>query len=206
MNIHSRKVAIAVFLSAAVLILWSLCLPGCSHKPEGEQTDNLAPVVWFVNVPPENNQSSTNPIINWVGQDQDGQVVTFRYIVFREDTITNVFGGTMPLDSSEIQGFLDGYLRALSDTFWTYLDVQPDIGDPKTSNIIPMSAELSDRSIPSCGRFCLFRLSTNRDWLRKSFSGHSCVMTTLRIREHLDSLVGRLLTLRLPTEGLAVSV
>jgi len=144
MNMYSRKVAVAALLSATVLILWSLCLPGCSYKPTNELTANSAPVVWFVNVPPENNQSSTNPIINWVGQDQDGQVVTFRYIVYREDTITNVFGGIIPLDSSEIQSFLDGYLMAMSDTFWTYLDVQPDIGDPKTSNIIPMSAELSD--------------------------------------------------------------
>jgi hypothetical protein len=83
-----------------------------------------------------------------VGQDIDGQVVMFRYVVLTENDIINNWDDalTAPLEDSTIQRFVDddSGLALFPDTLWTVLVVNPEEGDPKTSNIVPMSAELSD--------------------------------------------------------------
>ncbi|HUV31046.1 MAG TPA: hypothetical protein VMY05_08180 [Acidobacteriota bacterium] len=166
-----RKAAVAALLGITILAMLSLYVPGCTDRLSGEKTPNQAPVVWFVNVPPEDSRTSTNPIINWVGQDIDGQVVMFRYVVFTEQEIIDTYYDgippVLPLDSASVQPFVDEALMKLEDIgcdtvyeetaggidtvidcdtteIWTYLEVDPQAGDPKTSNIIPMSAEVSD--------------------------------------------------------------
>ncbi len=157
MNSSIHKAAIAVLLGVGILALGSFLIPGCTDRLSGDQTPNQAPIVWFVNVPPEDNPSSTNPIINWVGQDIDGQVKLFRYVVLTEAQIVEldlVVGGgslVLPLDSVQVQGFVDNVLGNVPDSMlsrleanWIELIVDPIAGQPQTSNIVPMSAEIAD--------------------------------------------------------------
>jgi hypothetical protein len=123
---------------------------GCSKSLEGETDANQKPVVWFVNVPPENSQSSVNPIINWYGQDVDGQIDYYRYTVVREDDMgaalgkTNWNPQTEPLTETELATYVASHLGDLPDSLWTVLLVRADSTDPHTSNVIPMSAEMED--------------------------------------------------------------
>jgi len=124
---------------------------GCAKKLEGTVYENEKPIVWFVNVPPEGSRSSVNPIINWYGQDRDGQIDFYRYIVVREDVMGDSLGKpvdwnptTEPLSPAEVQAFVDNYLVGMSDTLWTVLLVRADSTDPHTSNIVPMSAQMDD--------------------------------------------------------------
>jgi len=136
----------------AVGVLAVSFMAGCTSKLDGQITENQKPIVWFVNIPPEDARSSVNPIINWVGQDRDGQIDFFRYIVIRQDEIVAAIG--VPIEDSlgylsetAVQGFVDGTLGTYADSLWTVLhvldrDENPD-GGPRTSNIVPMSAEIS---------------------------------------------------------------
>lgn len=133
----------------AVGVLAISFMAGCTSKLDGQMTENQKPIVWFVNVPPENARSSVNPIINWVGQDRDGQIDFFRYIVIRQDEIATSLGYAAGTDLSDtlVQDFVNGFLGDYDDSLWTVLNVldagdNPD-GGPRTSNIVPMSAEIS---------------------------------------------------------------
>ncbi|MDZ4723440.1 MAG: hypothetical protein SGI97_06015 [candidate division Zixibacteria bacterium] len=131
-------------LGLSFFCLISLIASGCSKRLEGDKIDNEQPIVWFVNVPAENTTFSTNPIIHWVGQDRDGQIQYYRYAVIREDSIANRLNLPLPLSLLQVDNFSRDVLPAYIDTIWKYLDVNPQAGDPKTSNIIPMSAELTN--------------------------------------------------------------
>ena len=144
MNRPINITAVATLLCIGVLALSLLFAPACTDRLSGTQTPNQAPIIWFVNVPPDFTSTSTNLIVNWAGQDIDGQVVRYRYIVFREDTIANITGDTLPLDSMEVESFVSGTLVTMPDSIWTYLEVDPIAGDPKTSNIVPMSAQMDN--------------------------------------------------------------
>jgi len=141
----------ALFLVLGLLALSACFMAGCAKKLEGTVYENEKPIVWFVNVPPEDSRSSVNPIINWYGQDRDGQIDFYRYIVVREDVMGDSLGKpvdwnptTEPLSLTEIQAFVDNYLVGMSDTLWTVLLVRADSTDPHTSNIVPMSAQMDD--------------------------------------------------------------
>lgn len=146
----SKVTSVTILCGLAALVLAQLW--GCTDRIKGEQTANQKPVVWFVNIPPENSSSSINPIINWVGQDRDGQIKYFRYVVIREKTVGDFLGKAadwMPsasdtLTKAEIASYVANGLGSLADTMWTYLYVKSDEADPKTSNIVPMQAEVSD--------------------------------------------------------------
>jgi hypothetical protein len=147
-----RTTLLLILLAVALVAGSSVLIGGCAKKLEGTTYENEKPVVWFVNVPPENSLSSTNPIVNWIGQDRDGQIDFYRYIVVREDQIGAWMGkpgtwnpNTEPLTTNEVQAYIDDYLlSAVHDTMWTVLLVRADSDDPHTSNIIPMSAQISD--------------------------------------------------------------
>jgi len=148
MKIAKNTVLILVL---GLLALSACFMGGCAKKLEGTVYDNEKPIVWFVNVPPEDSRSSVNPIINWYGQDRDGQIDFYRYIVVREDIMGDSLGKpvdwnptTEPLSPAEIQAFVDNYLVGMSDTLWTVLLVRADSTDPHTSNIVPMSAQMDD--------------------------------------------------------------
>ena len=147
-----KRTATLILLAAVFAFGISQLLGGCAKKLEGTAYDNQKPIVWFVNVPPENSQSSTNPIVNWIGQDRDGQIDFYRYIVVREDEIGEWMGmpdtwnpTSEPLATNEVQAYVDEYLLPqVNDTMWTVLLVRADSTDPHTSNIIPMSAQIED--------------------------------------------------------------
>ncbi|RKX27696.1 MAG: hypothetical protein DRP45_00305 [Candidatus Zixiibacteriota bacterium] len=169
MKNYSRSLKTLFFLSLSLLLLL-VFYSGCTKKLDGEQLGNLKPIVWFVNIPPEGYQTSVNPIVNWVGQDRDGQIVYYRYIVVREDSMGYALGrpadwhpvqadSTTWLLDSEIQQYVNECLadpllpNAVHDTLWSYLYVDINAGDPKTSNIIPMSAEISNPFVEPVAQF-----------------------------------------------------
>jgi len=139
-----------ILLALGGLILTAMFLGGCSKTLEGDTYANEKPEVWFVNVPPEDSRSSVNPIVNWYGQDRDGQIDYYRYIVVREGDMGAAMGRTDwnplddPLTETDLATYVSDYLGDLSDTLWTVLLVRADSTDPHTSNIIPMSAEMED--------------------------------------------------------------
>ncbi|MCD6250604.1 MAG: hypothetical protein J7J98_09770 [candidate division Zixibacteria bacterium] len=139
-----------VLLTLGGLLLPALFFGGCSKNLEGDTYANEKPVVWFVNVPPEGSRSSINPIVNWYGQDRDGQIDYYRYIVVREGDMGTAMGRTDwnplddPLNETDLATYVSDYLGDISDTMWTVLLVRADSTDPHTSNIVPMSAEMND--------------------------------------------------------------
>ncbi len=142
---------IIIVLALGALALSALWIGGCAKKLEGTAYENEKPIVWFVNVPPEGARSSVNPIINWYGQDRDGQINFFRYIVIRESDLGVTLGKpsdwnplSEPLSETEMQTFVNDHLANISDTLWTRLLVRADSVDPHTSNIIPMSAQIDN--------------------------------------------------------------
>ena len=147
----TRKTVLLLLVALNCLILAALFTSGCSKKLEGTTYDNEKPIVWFVNVPPEGARSSVNPIVNWYGQDRDGQIDFYRYVVVREDVMGDSLGKpsdwnpvSQPLSAVEIQAFCDEFVGHMVDSFWTTLHVTPESADPHTSNIIPMTAQIED--------------------------------------------------------------
>lgn len=135
-----------LLLILGALALTGLLLGSCAKKLEGNVYENEKPKVWFVNVPPENARSSVNPIVNWYGQDRDGQISFYRYIVLREDIMDDSLGlnSGVELTGSQVQQFVDEFLLKMPDSLWTKLLVRADSSNPHTSNIIPMSAEINN--------------------------------------------------------------
>jgi len=123
------KISLAVLLltiTAASVLLFS----GCTETLKGDKTPNQAPIVYFVNIPPEGQTFSRNPVVYWVGTDRDGQIDYFRYHV---TTLAEV-GEMTP----------EEYIATVAGDRWIYLDVDPTEADPRTTNTIEMSADLSD--------------------------------------------------------------
>jgi hypothetical protein len=156
---NTVRPSIAV-LALGTLIISTLLLSGCAKKLEGDAYANQKPIVWFVNVPPESARSSVNPIVNWYGQDQDGQIDFYRYMVIREDIIGDSLGkpvdwnpSQVPLTETEVNTFVQQHLVNISDTLWTNLVVRADSTDPHTSNIIPMSAQIDSPVLTYVAQF-----------------------------------------------------
>jgi hypothetical protein len=147
----TKKAVFILLMALGCLALAAMFSAGCAKKLEGNTYENEKPIVWFVNVPPEDARSSVNPIVNWYGQDRDGQINFYRYLVVREDIIGDSLGKqsnwnpmSEPLTAAEVQSFVDNQLGRIPDSLWTVLLVRADSTDPHSSNIIPMSAEMSD--------------------------------------------------------------
>jgi hypothetical protein len=134
-----KKFHITAFtVGFAALILTALTLPvllgtSCTKTLDGEPKPNQKPIVYFVNIPPEGAQFSRNPVIYWVGTDNDGILSYFRYHVATEDEM----GMSEPTHDDLMQ-----YIASIDDDSWTYLDIDPTGPDPQTSNVIEMSASL----------------------------------------------------------------
>jgi hypothetical protein len=145
------RTVLVLLVALSCLALAAMFSAGCAKKLEGNTSENEKPIVWFVNVPPEGSRSSVNPIVNWYGQDRDGQIDFYRYLVVREDVIGDFLGKpsdwnpvNQPLSGVEVQLFADSYLGSMADSVWTILPVTAESTDPHTSNIIPMSAQMDD--------------------------------------------------------------
>jgi len=130
-QISRTKIVAALLAVTAVVIAGSIVLSGgCTKRLDGEVTANQKPIVYFVNVPPEGQRFSRNPVIHWVGTDRDGLIAYFRYHVATGADL----GGLDPLD----------YIQTVPPEDWIRLDVDPKGPDPMTSNIVSMSANLTD--------------------------------------------------------------
>ncbi|MCX6835051.1 MAG: hypothetical protein NTW07_07955 [candidate division Zixibacteria bacterium] len=147
----TNKAVFVLLMALGCLALAVMFSAGFAKKLEGNTYENEKPIVWFVNVPPEGARSSVNPIVNWYGQDRDGQIDFYRYVVVREDVIGDSLGKASdwnpvsePLTAAEIQSFVDNQLGTFPDSLWTVLLVRADSTDPHSSNIIPMSAQMDD--------------------------------------------------------------
>lgn len=121
--------ALALMVLAAVSVSVILSI-GCTKRLDGELNPNQKPVVYFVNIPPEGHKFSRNPEVHWVGTDRDGLIAYFRYHVATGADL----GGMDAMD----------YIEALAANDWIRLDVDPKGPDPMTSNIVAMSANLTD--------------------------------------------------------------
>jgi hypothetical protein len=128
-----------------LLLVFAWFGSGCK-RVTGERVVNQAPLVWFANVPPENQRFSTNPLVHWVGQDRDGQVVSYRYRIIRQTTMMAAIGrDTLSLpDSAAVDEYIALLLNSSPDSVWTYLHVNPQEGNPQTGVTIPLVAELRD--------------------------------------------------------------
>jgi hypothetical protein len=129
----SHRRLIPLFLLIVLAGLYALAQYGCTNRINGKQFENKKPVVFFVNVPPDSLKVSRNPVINWIGTDADGQVKYFRYIVVRKDSLDTIYTAAQ---------FASQILPTYDSTRWTYIQVTVD--DPKTTNVVQMSADLND--------------------------------------------------------------
>lgn len=129
--IRSRLTVLAVALA---LVASAILLSGCPDRISGEQTANMKPVVYFVNIPPEGYETSRNPVIYWIGSDPDGQVRQFRYKVVLESEM----GSQTPAQ------YITSTLNGLPPAEWTYLTVDDSLPDPQTQSAVRMQADLTD--------------------------------------------------------------
>ncbi len=140
---------------AAALSLAIILVSGCTDRLAGELNANHKPVVYFVNIPPEGQSFSRNPVIHWVGTDDDGLIVFFDYHVA---TVQEV-GGMDPIQyateffsqdlivSMECDSVVTdtGLVEICDTTFrWSRLYVDLRGPEPRTTNVVAMSADLSD--------------------------------------------------------------
>ncbi len=129
----SHRRLVPLFLLVILVALYALAQYGCGNRVSGNHFENKKPVVFFVNVPPESLKVSRNPVINWVGTDADGQIKYFRYVVIRKDSLDSIATASQ---------FATQILPSWDSTRWTYVQVTVD--DPKTTNVVKMSADLND--------------------------------------------------------------
>ena len=125
-----RSIAAVAGLSMALGAVSFVFLPGCTKNLDGTINSNIPPTVQFVNIPPEGQRFSRNPVIYWTGRDVDGQVAFYRYHVATDDDLA----GMAPLD----------YIATVDSASWKYLRVNPTAANPQTKDIVPMTADLDD--------------------------------------------------------------
>ncbi|RKX28376.1 MAG: hypothetical protein DRP47_04505, partial [Candidatus Zixiibacteriota bacterium] len=110
MYVNSRKTVTAIVLGVAstILIISAVYLAGCTNTLEGDVYDNQKPIVSFVNIPPDGQDFSTNPVINWYGVDNDGLISYYRYHIATASAI----GDMTP----------ENYIKTLSDEVFITCD------------------------------------------------------------------------------------
>ncbi len=129
----SRRLQAAVVLGTVVAMLASLLtvyLAGCTDTLKGDVYDNQKPIVYFINIPPEGQRFSINPVVYWYGTDPDGLIDFYRYMVVKDVDMN----GMTPGD----------YVLAVHDSEWIYVDIDPRDADQKTENAIPLAADMND--------------------------------------------------------------
>jgi len=129
----SKRTMITKTVALCLVGLAVIALSVACDRVSGEKTTNQAPVVYFVNIPPDGHQTSFDPVVYWVGTDSDGLVEMFRYIVVRVDEMGA---------NSDPDDYIANVLMTRPDDDWTYLNVTTD--QTQTTNIVPMSASLDD--------------------------------------------------------------
>ncbi|UCG60729.1 MAG: hypothetical protein JSV52_10375 [Candidatus Zixiibacteriota bacterium] len=135
-NANSNRFKALVWLTLFAALLFALSvviISGCTETLEGNVNENLAPVVYFVNIPPDSTKFSYNPEIYWFGSDADGQIDYYRYHIATVDEI----------GSSSYEDALN-YAAGLPSEAWTYTDVDPQASDPQTAHVITLEADVED--------------------------------------------------------------
>lgn len=134
---------------------------GCTERLKGDVNGNQVPIVYFVNIPPENQTFSRNPVVYWYATDVDGQIDYFRYHTALASEVLAAgsptdYLNTLPEEEMVINCYdsVDGgnTIEVCDTTYvsvWTTLDVvhdptQQTTPDPHTTNIIEMSADISN--------------------------------------------------------------
>ncbi|HOP07964.1 MAG TPA: hypothetical protein PLF13_11815 [candidate division Zixibacteria bacterium] len=130
MKLNKKMTLLVVVILIAATMIGLAILAGCTKTVDGDVNANQKPIVYFVNIPPEGQEFSRNPVIYWVGTDRDGLISYFRYYVATAAEI-----GTTPLAS---------FAETIPADSWIRLDVEPKGPDPQTTNVVSMSADLSD--------------------------------------------------------------
>jgi len=131
----NRLVSTSLLFLLLLVPLSLLFVSGCRSDWQGEATGNIAPIVGFINSPPQGTNFSRNSVIYWWGSDPDGIIAFFRYHVATVDEI----GDPDPDDD-----VLRAYIQAVDSSSWTYIDVDVANSQPGTQEIIKLSADLSD--------------------------------------------------------------
>jgi hypothetical protein len=135
----SPSARMAIVLSACSVIIALMVGMGCTDRLKGEVDANQKPYVNFVNVPPDLQSFSRNPVVNWYGSDVDGIIASFRYVVVLKADV----GLPDPISSADLIAYvLD--TSNVPESLWTVLIVDPKGPDPKTSQIVRMTADFSD--------------------------------------------------------------
>ncbi|MFH1688118.1 MAG: hypothetical protein ABIE70_11445 [bacterium] len=134
MNNNLSRATVILLLAGVVIIGLGLALTvtmSCTKTLDGNFKPNQQPIVYFVNIPPEGEQFSRNPVVYWVGTDRDGLISAFFYHVA---TAAEIGVGVDPMS----------YAQSLPESDWIRLDVDPKGPDPQTTNVVSMSANLTD--------------------------------------------------------------
>ncbi len=107
---------------------------GCSKEIKGPERVNVPPTVKFVNIPVERARFSTDTTLYWIGNDIDGFIKMYRYVV---------------LDSSVVvdpEAFLGqdrtGFSGDTSQVTWNNIEVT--LNSTGTNAQVRMSADISD--------------------------------------------------------------
>jgi hypothetical protein len=117
---------ITLLLTALAVVMafaWS-----CSTKTTGIEPPPEPPVVQIVNIPPNNSHFTTNPVIYWYGTDVDGYIVSYEYLVEREDTLAH--HSVDVNDSSALVNY-----AASVQTGWTVVPVNQTEGNPTRQTV-----------------------------------------------------------------------
>jgi hypothetical protein len=132
-RIRMKRWQVATLLAIALVLflaLTALYLAGCTDTLNGEMYENQAPIVYFANIPPDGYRTGRNLVVYWYGTDKDGLIDYYRYHVA---TVAQV-GQDIP----------ENYIAKISDTAWTYVDVDPSASNPQTAHTIPLRADPND--------------------------------------------------------------
>lgn len=132
-NSNSRYTALVwlTLIAVTLLGLSMAIISGCTDTLKGDADANRAPIVYFVNIPPDNTEFSFNPEVYWFGSDVDGQIVYYRYLVA---TIAEA-------DTAANYDEAREWAARQNDQVWTYVDIEARAADPQTSRVIPLSAD-----------------------------------------------------------------
>ncbi len=149
--IHKHNKQQPVVMGVVLLLLLfisGLYLSSCTDTLQGDVNANQKPIVNFVNIPPDGQRFSRNPVIYWYGTDTDGLIDYYRYHVATETQLN----GMSPEEyiqtlSDEITVVCDTITGAdtviVCDTIsdWVYIDVDPVASDPRTTITVPLIAD-----------------------------------------------------------------
>ncbi len=129
-QINLRQTATMFATMLLAVVASTIFIGGCTDTLKEDVLDNEKPLVFFVNIPPEGQQFSRNPLVYWYGTDRDGLIDYYRIHVATDDEV----GSQAP----------EEYIASVNDTSWMYIDVDPAESEPQTGQTVPMSANVLD--------------------------------------------------------------